>query len=130
MLLDLTFGPFEWGSLWIVDLNKALDGILQLANRDKTGGPERLSGKDAKPDFHLVEPRGMCRCKMEMDIGMLSQPPIVLWFMGIEVVENDVKFLFGVHGDDVVHEIEELPASSSLVGARSDPSSGCLQSGK
>lgn len=51
-----------------------------------------------------------------MHVGMALEPAVVLGFVGVEIVENDVNFLFlavGVY--DPIHEIQELPAPPPLV---------------
>ena len=66
---------------------------------------------------------------MQMHVGMALEPAVVLGFVGIEIVENDVNFLFlavGVY--DAVHEIQELPASPTFVVASFNQTTGDFQS--
>ena len=44
-----------------------------------------------------------------MHVGMALEPAIVLGFVSIKIVENDVNFLFLAVGvDDAIHEIQKL----------------------
>ena len=46
----------------------------------------------------------------------MSQPAIVLGFVRVQVIEDDVDILFEVSGDQAVHEVQELlPTSSAIV---------------
>ena len=54
-----------------------------------------------------------------MHVGMALEPAIVLGFVSIKIVENDVNFLFLAVGvDDAVREIQELPAPPPFVVTR------------
>ena len=62
-----------------------------------------------------------------MHVGMALEPAIVLGFVSIKIVENDVNFLFLAVGvDDAVHEIQELPAPAPFVVTGLDQASSDL----
>ena len=62
-----------------------------------------------------------------MHVGMRLEPAIVLGFVSIMIVENDVNFLFLAVGvDDAVHEIQELPAPPPFVVTGLDQASSDL----
>ena len=64
-----------------------------------------------------------------MHVGMALEPAIVLGFVSIKIVENDVNFLFLAVGvDDAVHEIQELPAAPPFVVTGLDQVSSDLES--
>ena len=105
--------------------DEVIDRFTQLFDTDKAGSLERLAAQNAKPAFNLIEPGSASVRKVQMHVGMALEPAVVLGFVGIEIVENDVNFLFlavGVY--DAVHEIQELPASPTSVMTGIDQSSG------
>jgi hypothetical protein len=55
---------------------------------------------------------------MKIDVGMALEPAVVLGFVGIETVQNDMNFFFVAAGVyDPIHEIQELvyvPSPKSL----------------
>ena len=56
-------------------------------------------------------------CVVEPDVRVASQPAVVLRFVGIQVVQDDVEFGVRVQRDEAVHEVEELSASPPTVMA-------------
>ena len=52
---------------------------------------------------------------VEMDLGVASQPPVVLGLVGGEVVQDDVQFGGWILGHGAVHEVHELPLPLALV---------------
>ena len=56
---------------------------------------------------------------MEMDIGMLLEPALVL-LMCVEVVEDDVKLAIREGSNNAVHEAEELDTTAPLAMRRND----------
>ena len=64
---------------------------------------------------------------MKMDVRMALEPVIVFGLVGIEIVENDMNFLFLAVGlYDAIHEIQELPTSAAFVMASLNQASGGL----
>ena len=109
----------------VVSTDEVIDRFTQLFDFDKAGSPERLAAQNAKPAFNLIKPGSAGRRKVQMHVGMALEPAVVLGLVGIEIVEDDVNFLFlavGVY--DAVHEIQELPASPTFVVTGIDQSSG------
>ena len=117
--------PFEGCRLSVVSTDEVIDRCTQLFDIDKAGSPERLAAQNAKSAFNLVKPGSAGRRKAQMHVGMALEPAVVLGFVGIEIVEDDVNLLFlSVGFDDAVHEIQELPASPTFVMTGIDQSSG------
>ena len=52
---------------------------------------------------------------MKVDIGVSDQPTIMLGFMNIQIIQNNMQLRIGIEGDNTVHEIQELPATSAWV---------------
>jgi hypothetical protein len=51
-----------------------------------------------EPYLHLIEPGGVGRRKMEMDILVPSQPAVVFRLVGIEIVQNHMDLATGMVG--------------------------------
>src|SRR5262245_2095075 len=66
---------------------------------------------------------------MEMDIGMLPEPALVL-LVCVEVVEDDVKLAIREDGNNAVHEAEELDTTAPLGMRRNDSSSSHFERGE
>jgi len=65
-----------------------------------------------------------------MDVRMSGQPPVVLGFMGIEIIQNDMQFCVTIHGDNVVHEVQKFPATATPVMGSSHQSRRHFQGGE
>jgi hypothetical protein len=65
-----------------------------------------------------------------MHVGISLEPAVVLGFMGIEVVEDDMDGGVTIDSDDVVHEVEKLDAAATLFVSDSDLSGGNLEGSK
>src|ERR1043165_1471431 len=50
-----------------------------------------------------------------MHVRMTLEPAVVLGFVGIKVIEDDVDGGVGMGGDDIIHEVEELDAPPALL---------------
>ena len=77
--------------------------------------PARAFAARIENQIDLIEPGGLCRGQVEMNVCVTLQPAIVLGLVGVEIVENNMEFAAGVLGDDAVHEIEEFDAAPTLV---------------
>lgn len=62
---------------------------------------------------------------MEADAGMGGEPAVVVRFMGVEIVENDLDLLTWVGCKHPVHEVEELLAPTATARAPCLPPSTC-----
>ena len=128
--MDLDFGPFEWHRVFIAGCGEAIDGGADFA---RTGGAEAAQGRprqDAEPDLDLVEPGCVGRGVVEVDVGMAGQPAVVLGFMDVEVVQNDVELSIGIQGDNAVHEVAEVASASPSAVADVGDSGVDFQGGK
>jgi hypothetical protein len=67
---------------------------------------------------------------MQVHIGVPRQPTILLRFMRMEMVQDDVNLAPAVLGKDVVHEIEKLPSLPPRVMAYLELAGGNQQGGK
>src|SRR5512139_728996 len=84
---------------------------------------ERFAGKDAEPDFNLIQPTGGGGREMKMHLGMGRQPLVVL-LVNTVMVEDDVNLLIlGKSSQHVSHECQQLQATLLLGGLRVNSSS-------
>ena len=60
---------------------------------------------------------------MEFHVGVFPEPALIV-LVGVEVIQDDVKFTARVGGNDAVHEAKELNAPAALCVRRSDFSRG------
>ncbi len=67
---------------------------------------------------------------MEVYVRITLEPAVILWFVGVEVVEDDVDGRVGMSGDDIVHEVEELDAPSALLVSGHHFAGGHLEGSK
>ena len=78
-------GPLEGMSGLIVGLDKGVDLIANLGWRGETRADQGFGGENGEPYFHLIEPGGMGRRKMEVDVLVPRQPAVVFGLVGIEI---------------------------------------------
>ena len=55
-----------------------------------------ISFQDREPDFDLVEPGSARRREVEVHVRMMLEPAVILGFVGVEVVEDDVDGRVGM----------------------------------
>ena len=123
-LVDLPFLPLERGGDLVVGGGEPLDRVAHLPRRRGARSAEGRPFEEAEPDLDLVEPGGVGRGEVEVDVPMTGQPAVVLGLVGSEVVEHDVDLQIGVRmsGEDVVHEVEELaPPAAGVVAGLDEP---------
>jgi hypothetical protein len=92
--LDLALAPDEGRGVPVVDFGEVADCLDQLRDAGKAGSGQGLSAEDAEPDFHLVEPACRGWGEVESNVRVCRQPVVVL-FVGGEVVEDDMDFPIG-----------------------------------
>ena len=123
-------GPLEGVSGLIIGLDKGVDLIAQLAWRGEARAGQGFGGENGEPYLHLIEPGGMGRRKMEMDVLVPRQPAVVFGLVGIEIVQNHMDLPAGMIGNQAVHEIQELDATAALIMAGLDQASGNIEGGE
>src|SRR5215469_18715821 len=110
-----SFGPLEGVSGLVIGVDKGVDLIANLAWRGETRAGQSLGGENGEPDLDLIEPGGMGRRKMEMDVLVPRQPAVVFRLVGIEIVQNHMDLAAAMFGNHAVHEIQELDATTALI---------------
>jgi hypothetical protein len=111
----------------VVAGHEGIDVIPEPADGCKAGVGERAALQDGEPDLDLVQPRGIGRGELEVDIGMAGEPALAL--VGREIVDDDVDLFAPSGGDDLVHEIEELDVPAAPVVGGRDLAGGDLEGG-
>ena len=113
--MDDRLRPLEGDRIGVAPRCEAVDGLAHLARVGGAQAAQHGTREDAEPDFNLVEPRGMSRRVVKVDLWVTGEPEIMFGLVRIEVVEDDVKLRFRVTGDQSVHEVEKLDSPASLV---------------
>jgi hypothetical protein len=72
----------------------------------------------------------MCRCEMKMDSRMTFDPEISFGFMGAQVVHDHMDLFARIVRNNLVHEIQKLPAATAVVMTRFHLSRGHVQGRK
>ena len=119
--------PLERLRVLIVGGDEGVDLVANLPRRGEAGAGQGFAGEDRKPDLDLVQPGGMGRGKMKMDIGVAGQPAIVFGFVRIQIVQDDVNFSARMFGDGAVHEVQELDPPAPPVMAAPNQAGGDVQ---
>ena len=119
-----SFGPFKGMCMLVMHLSVGIYGLAYIAHRDGAQPLQGLSPQDAEPAFYLIEPRGMGGGVVKMDIRMPRQPTVMLGFMDVQVIQDDMQFSARILGNNAIHEIQELTASPSAVVAGVNQSAG------
>ena len=126
---DLALAPDKWSGSFVV-CGEVPDCLRQLLGTAKARAGQGLSGKDAEPDFDLINPARRSRREMESDIGVRGKPSFVL-LMGAVVVEDDVDLAVGrLAFNDLGHEGLKVDALFGLCGLATDDPIGHFQSGE
>src|SRR5580704_3446626 len=123
-------GPLEGVSGLVVGVDEGVDLVANLAWRSETRAGQSFGGENGEPDLDLIEPGGMGRRKMEMDVLVPRQPAVVFGLVGIEIVQNHMDLAAGMFGNQAVHEIEELDTPAALIMAGLDQASGNVEGGE
>ena len=128
--MDDMLGPLEGMCVLGIGICESVDGLTQIPGGGGRKPPEGLPPQYAEPTLYLVEPGGVGRRVMEVNIGMLDQPPVVFRLMSIQVVQDDMEFPVGIVSHGLVHKIQELPAAATQIVADTHQAGGHLQCGE
>jgi len=109
----LPLSPFKGSRILVVDLQEPIYRFPHLPRQGEAHPFQGPSGEDAEPNLNLVQPGGMSRGMVEMDVRMPGKPTIGLGFMGLEVVQDDMNLLLGIGGDDLIQEEEEFSSAAT-----------------
>jgi hypothetical protein len=128
--LDLALAPDEGCGVPVVGFREVADRLDQLRDAGKAGSGQGLSGEDAEPDFHLVEPACRGWGEVEGNVRVCRQPIVVL-LVGGEVVEDDMDCPIGrLRGDQVGHKGLKIDASLGLRSLSPNDTGGHFERGE
>ena len=91
-----TLCPLEGYRMLITPIGESVNGSANLVGTRGTQAAQDGSGQNVEPHLHLVQPGGMGRRVMEVDQGVVGQPPVMLGPMSAQVVENHMQLRFGM----------------------------------
>ena len=128
--MDYRLCPLERSGVRVIRVDEGINGIAKLFGRGETGAAQRRTTQNAKPAFHLVEPRAIGWREVQVNVGMHFEPPVALWFMRVQVVQDDVDLSSRIRGYHVVHEVQELATSATSIMASLHCSGGYVESGE
>ena len=115
LLVDLGFSPDERRCVDIVVFDEGIDVLSQLLDGGEGRTLEGFSFEDREPNLHLIEPGGCSRLEVEMHVRMPLEPALILRFVGVEIVDDDVKCRLRIAGNNLVHKVEELDAAAAFL---------------
>ena len=76
--------------------DEGIDLPAQLAWRGEAGTGQGLARQDGEPDLDLIEPRGVGRGEVKIDVLAAGQPAIVFGLVSIQVVKGGSCKIYGV----------------------------------
>ena len=115
LLVHFCLGPFEGCRVLIPAGNESFDCLDEHPEAGKVCALKGAAAQDAKPAFNLIEPGAVRGNKVKMHIGMSLEPAVLFGLVGVEIVQNHVKFLSGILGNQVIHEIQELTPTTPTI---------------
>lgn len=112
--MDLGFVPGEGTSGLVVVVDEGIDVCPEVSDAGEAGALQRLATEDREPALNLIEPGGVGRREVEVNVLVPGKPAIAFG------LADDMDLASAMHGDDAVHEVEEFYAASTLVVADGD----------
>lgn len=112
-LADLFLGPDEGLGFVVVRVDVGIDVLLKLLEACEGGSAKRLALQYREPYLDLIELGRACRRKMKLHVGV-GLEPVLVFLVGVEVVEDDVKLSVRKGRGDAVHEVKKLDAATAF----------------
>jgi hypothetical protein len=108
--------PFDRSGGFVVVPDVAKDFSSEIVDGGKDASSNDVPLDFGEPDFDLVKPGRVCRCKVNADLGMIGQKVLdELGLMGGEIVSDDVDLASeGLGGHDLGEKVDELGAGMAL----------------
>jgi hypothetical protein len=108
--------PFDRSGGFVVVPDVAKDFSSEIVDGGKDASSNDVPLDFGEPDFDLVKPGRVCRCKVNADLGMIGQKVLdELGLMSGEIVSDDVDLASeGLGGHDLGEKVDELRAGMAL----------------
>jgi hypothetical protein len=121
--------PFNGSSGFVIVSDVTQDFSSKIGDGGKNAAGDDLSLNLGEPDFDLVQPGRIGRCKMDADVGMTGQEVLdEFGFMSREIVGNDVDLApEGLGSHDLSKKVDELGAGMALRGLAKDFSAAGIE---
>ena len=121
--------PLEGESGFVVMADRAHDLAVEVGLGFEDAACNEVSLDLGEPDLDLIEPRGIGRGVMELDVGMGAQKSLNgCSFMSRKVVGDDMKRCFGrLRSDHLGKKFHELSARVTVSCLRQDFAGGRVQ---
>lgn len=122
--------PYEGLGVVLPGLDEATDGCHEHVDVVEVSATQGRAPQEAERDLHHVEPRGARDRKVQGEAGVTLKPPLHRrMLMGGVLVNDRVKFAFGVDGIQAPQEAQELltamtPAAFAVDHGRGDGKGG------
>jgi hypothetical protein len=100
-------GPHERMGVLIVCRNESVDLFADLARRGEIRDAQGVGRENGEPDLDLVEPRGMRRREIKVDIFVPGQPAVVSRLVSVQVVQDHADFLARMLDHHLVHKVQK-----------------------
>ena len=114
----------------VVGCDESFDMGDELFNCGEACSAQGLGAEDRKPNFDLVEPRGMSGGEVKVEPRMLAPKSRIADAMGAEIVEHDMEIFVGMCSFQPSQEIKELLAPFARFAHPINTTGGHFQSGK
>ena len=122
-----SLGPFKGMCSLIVGSDETVNGFPELFGRGEACPFQGVSCQKRKPYLDLVQPAGMGRDEMKVNVLVAGKPEIPLWLVRAEIIHNDVDFSVRMRANNTIHEIKELHPLPPLVVPGDDLAGSRLQ---
>jgi len=122
--------PSKWLGGFPIQPDVAHDLAAEVGDRGEDATIDHVSLQLREPDFNLIQPRGVGRSKVKLNVGVPSQKlSHQRSFVDTQIIENDVNRLIGrAAGDDFLQERDELNTGVARSGLSNYVSGPRIQS--
>ncbi len=107
--------PHEGGTGFVIVVDELQKVLFQFPPRAMDAPLEPAPGQDAEKAFGQVDPGGMRRGMVKVDLGMPPEPSLGgRALVDVQVVQDNVKLAVRVVPRHLVHETQEIDGGSSF----------------
>lgn len=128
--MDFYLRPFKGRRSLVMGCYEGINRFPQFAHTPKAGSAQSCSAQDAEPHLDLVQPRRVRWGIIKTHLGMLSQPPVMLGLVRVQIVQHDMELPPRMRRHDFVHEIQKFPPPPTRIVPRLYLTAGHVQGGE